>query len=107
MFKREPKLWTLSTHLGVTSSQSHSLIFHGDVRLEFLNYQHVRGCNLRRLFCDRERFRVQDFHTRSCEEHVHISHCGVRRIGYTGLGEIMQNIAWELDVLRVMLRMCC
>ena len=41
-----------------------------------------------------QKIRVQDFHT-------HASHCGVRRINYTGLGEIIQNIAWELDVLRV------
>ena len=31
-----------------------------------------------------QKIRVQDFHTNSCEKHVHI-----------------QNIAWELDVLRV------
>ena len=54
-----------------------------------------------KIFLRSRKIRVQDFHTNSCEEHVHISHCGVRRIGYTGLGEIMQNIAWELDVLRV------
>ena len=48
-----------------------------------------------------QKVRVQDFHTNSCESHVHTSHCGVRRIAYTGLGEIIQNIAWELDVLRV------
>ena len=47
------------------------------------------------------KIRVQDFHTNSCEKHVHTSYCGVRRISYTGLGEIIQNIAWELDVLRV------
>ena len=47
------------------------------------------------------KIRVQDFHTNSCEKHIHTGHCGVRRISYTGLGEIMQNIAWELDVLRV------
>ena len=40
-----------------------------------------------------EKIRVQDFHTNSCEKHVHASHCGVRRINYTGLGEIIQNIA--------------
>ena len=48
-----------------------------------------------------QKIRVQDFHTNPCEKHVHTSHCGVRRISYTGLGEIIQNIAWELDVLRV------
>ena len=48
-----------------------------------------------------QKIRVQDFHTNSCENHVHASHCGVRRVSYTGLGEIIQNIAWELDVLRV------
>ena len=48
-----------------------------------------------------QKVRVQDFHTNSCEGHVHTGHCGVRRIAYTGLGEIIQNIAWELDVLKV------
>ena len=47
------------------------------------------------------KIRVQDFHTNLCEKHVHTSYCGVRRISSTGLGEIIQNIAWELDVLRV------
>ena len=47
------------------------------------------------------KIRVQDFHTNPCENHVHTNHCGVRRISYTGLGEIIQNIAWELDVQRV------
>ena len=48
-----------------------------------------------------QKVRVQDFHTNSCERHVHAGHCGVRRITYTGLEEIIRNIAWELDVLRV------
>ena len=47
------------------------------------------------------KIRVQDFHTNPCENHVHTNHCGVRRISYTGLGEIIQNVAWELDVLRL------
>ena len=66
-----------------------------------------------------QKIRVQDFHTNPCEKHVHTSQCGVRRISYTGLGEIIQNIAWELDVFRVIayndysekqtqeVRMCC
>ena len=32
-----------------------------------------------------QKVRVQDFHTNSCESHVHTGHCGVRRIAYTGL----------------------
>ena len=47
------------------------------------------------------KIRVQDFHVNSRKGHVHTSRCGVRRLGYTGLGSIMQTIAWELDVLRI------
>ena len=47
------------------------------------------------------KIRVQDFHANPCEKHVHVSHCSVRNVRFTGLGEIMQNNAWELDVLQV------